>query len=1178
MTSTPRTEAPVLDLAGPLPAGRFAIEASAGTGKTFSLTSLVARHVAEEGLRAGELLMVTFTRAAARDMRHRTRLQVRALARHVQSFLEDGGDVGEPWMGPVVVGDRNTVQLRLDRLEAFLASYDEATVTTIHGFFQIVLGRVGLRGPLHDDVSLVEDPSDLVRQVVSDLLVGALVDDPAMFDDGERDEPLKISTIEKEMTSAVTTVLGNLDSTIEPQVTAADHEAPLASLPVEKRWAVIVERAVRMIQERLERSDQLGFDGLITAVRDLLNGPEGASVVTALRRQFRVVLVDEFQDTDHVQWDVLSRLFVEGATPGDATALGTVGDPKQAIYRFRGADIEAYRSAVAGVEHLSALDMNFRSNKDLIAAVNRLFDGVRFGAEDIAYRKVRHRPGPDGEGVAGSAALEIRWIPYSEAAGSSHPKSKLTNAHKEAIAAGTLDLWNLNSEDMVDVIYADVAREIGTLIDGTEMIEKSGKSRGIRPGDIAVLVPSHQHAERMFHVLATAGIPAVRYRTQSVFETRAAQDWQILLEALAQPTRAALVRACMVSAFGTHTLEELISWDEDEAALRVGQWQQDCQSWAERLQREGVSALYHHLRASHGMEARLVPGLGGERLLTDLDHIAEALSGLGRGATAADVRRELTALRLDSKRVDEYQRRIESDEAAVHLATVHFSKGLEFPIVFLPTMFKVTSGGDPWVYNVDGRRFVDVAHKVTWTNGSETSKDRQERAQLADLGDEMRKLYVAATRAEQKLIVHWTQVRGSFSSALGRVLLGRDEHGDVVLDPRSQAPQETKPKSNAEIAAALAHIADGVSSIEVVEIEPEEAPLPRRESSAMSAADPAAATFDRTAALQRFAWRKWSYSRLVRHRHGRDGDDATDGAVGADEEVQGSADDENRVPAPAEATTVSPGIEFPDHLQGTRFGSLIHGLLEELDPAAEDFTDRLALALRSRRRTLPGDAPSRLVTALGAVVRSPLGPPFEDRTLATIAASDRLAEAKFELRLPQESTVGLSDIGAMLLAHLAEDDPVRPYGHDLVGEAKDTRIAGSLYGEIDAVFRVRTSDGSTRYIVSDYKTNLLHSKDAARPLDHYSPRRLIEAMRKGDYVLQALLYSVALHRYLQLRLPEYDPNVHYGGISYLFVRGMVGPGVPRDERGEPYGVFNWRPPVTLIEALDERFSSGKAAQ
>lgn len=1171
MTPTTRPEAPILDLAGPLPMGRFAIEASAGTGKTFSLTSLVARHVAEEGLRAEELLMVTFTRAAARDMRHRTRIQVRALARFLRSHLEEGGEGGEPWMIPAVAGDRSDVQLRLSRLEKFLASYDETTVTTIHGFFQLVLGRVGLRGPLHDDVSLVEDPSDLIRQVVSDLLVGALMDDPAMFDDAERDAPLKISTVESEMIAAVSAVLGNLDSTIEPRVSAEDREVPLAALPVEKRWAVVVERAVHLIQERLERSDQLGFDGLITAVRDLLNGPEGGTVAEALRRRFRVVLVDEFQDTDHVQWEVLSRLFETDAESEARTALGTVGDPKQAIYRFRGADIEAYRSAVDGVEQLSALDMNFRSNKNLIEAVNRLFEGVRFGAEDIAYRRVRHRPGPDGEGVTGSPALEIRWIPYSEAAGSSHPKTGLNKAKREALAAGTLDLWNLNAEDMVDVIYADVAREIGTLIDGTELIDKSGKSRPVRPGDIAVLVPAHKHAERLYHVLATAGIPAVRYRTQSVFETRAAQDWQILLEALCQPTRASLVRACMVSAFGTHTMEELISWDEEEAAKRVGQWQQDCLSWAEHLQRKGVSALYHHLRASHGMEARLVPQPGGERLLTDLDHIAEALSSLGRSATAADVRRELMALRLDSKRVDEFQRRIESDEEAVHLATVHFSKGLEFPIVFLPTMFKATSNDGPLVYNVDGQRFVDVAHKVTWSDGTASSDDRKNRAKVADIGDEMRKLYVAATRAEQKLIVHWTQVRNSFSSALGRVLLGRDEHGRVVIDPRSEAPRKPESNSNAEIGSALANIAAGVSSIEVVVIEPEEVTTQPRNSTTVSADDLGVATFDRTSAVQRFAWRKWSYSRLVRDRHGGEGDAAEDGAVGNDENPQGEGDERNRALSASRLVTVSPGIEFPDHLQGTRFGSLIHGLLEGLDPSAEDFGDRLERALRTRRRTLSEEAASRLVTALGAVVRSPLGSLFEDRTLAAIPAADRLAEAKFELRLPQESNVGLSEIGALLLTHLEADDPVRPYGDDLVKESKDTRIAGSLYGEMDAVFRVRSSDGVMRYIVSDYKTNLLHPKDAARPLDHYGPRKLAEAMRKGDYVLQALLYSVALHRYLNMRLPEYDPGIHYGGISYLFLRGMVGPGVPRDERGEPYGVFNWRPPVTLLEALDDRF-------
>lgn len=1179
---TGRRELPTLQLNGPLPTGRFAIEASAGTGKTFSLTSIVARHVAEGGLRADQLLMVTFTRAAARDMRHRTRLQVRALAMALTSRLDPTADEiePEPWM--VITEDPAENRVRLERLEAFLAAYDEATITTIHGFLQIVLGRVGLRGPVHPDVSLVEDPSDLIRQVVSDLLVGALALDPSLFDDGERPDPLKVSTIEKGVVSGVKTVLGNLDSIIEPRVTPLDHDAALSTLPVEKRWAVLVDRAVTEVRQRLETSDQLGFDGLVTAVRDLLDGPGGSAVADAVRHQFRVVLVDEFQDTDQVQWEILSRFFLpEAEAEGGSVAsgaFGTVGDPKQAIYRFRGADIEAYRHAVSDVEQLSALDTNFRSNAELITALNSLFDGVQFGAEDIVYRPVHSRPGPKGEGVIGSPALEIRWIPYSEAAGSGHP-ARLNNAQKLALESGTLDLWKLNSEDMVDVIYNDVAHEIATLIGGTMMIDRSGEPRSVEPGDIAVLVPSHKHAERMFQVLSVAGIPAVRYRTQNVFESRAAQDWQILLDALCQPTRASLVRACMVSAFGEFTIEDLVDWDDDVAATMVGHWQQECAQLAVRLQREGVAGLHHFLRSRHRLESRLVPRPGGERLLTDLDHIAEALAGrpgLRRGATAADVRRELTALRSDSRQVDEYQRRIESDDAAVHLATIHFSKGLEFPIVFLPTMFKTNSMNDAYVYNEDGERHVDVAHKVQWSDGKLSSEDRKQQAQAADLGDEMRKLYVAATRAEQKLIIHWTQVRGSFTSALGRVLLGRDEDGNIVNDSESHAPRENKAITNAAIAANLDHLRKAAPSLDVTTVDPHTSAVRRVVSPTESVGELSVAEFERTTPLQRFGWRKWSYSRMSRHLHNREADDATDAAPGSDEDRRGQDDDERfgagSVPG---GGAVAAGIEFPDHLSGTRFGSMVHGMLERLDPSAEGFQRELARLVGARGRTLSEDSATRLVSALVAAAETPIGGVFGDRSLAMIPGGDRLTEVKFELRLPQDHAIGLDEIGTLMMDHLAPDDPFLAYGRSLTTATPVTHIAGSLYGEIDAVFRLTDDGGRTQYVVSDYKTNLLHERDDASPLEMYRPKNLVEIMKEGDYVLQALLYSVALHRYLRLRLADYDPERHYGGVAYLFVRGMVGPDVPRDEHGQPYGVLHWKPRSALIEALDRRFAADR---
>lgn len=1187
MSPSPERDLAVLQLDGDLPQGRFAIEASAGTGKTYSLTALVARYVAEWGVRPEQLLMVTFTRVAAADMSHRTRLQVRNLATALRMAVEspepEETEGLDSWMKAVITSDPEENVQRLQRLETFLSSYDETTITTIHGFFQIILSRAGLSGPIHGDVTLVEDFSETVRQVVTDLVIGEFAENPSLLLDESGSERQEKS-VRDELVTAVRTVFSNLGIRIEPECDPSDFDTPLAELPVHKRWAVLVTRAVREVQDRMERSDLLSFDRLISEVLHLIEGPDGAAMATALREQFRVVLVDEFQDTDHMQWRILWRAFGQATENGTNSAFGTVGDPKQAIYRFRGADIEAYRAAVNGVEQSSALTTNFRSSERLIDAVNKVFAGTRFGADDIVYRSVGSRPDTSSEGVIDSPALEIRWAPFSEELGSAVSAGK-NKAEKEAREAGLLDKWNLNTAGAVEAIYADVVREIASLLQGGRLVDKKGTARPIRPGDIAILVPKNSQADRMFTVLSLAGIPAVRYRSQSVFESRAAQDWQILLEALCFPTHSGYVRACMVSAFGDTTIEQMTVRTEEEATSAVQEWQRRCAEWAERLQREGLAALYHHIRSGRGLEPALASRLGGERLLTDLDHIAEVLSrrpNLQRGATAADCRQELTTLRQDGSSIEEYQRRIENDEDAVHVATVHFSKGLEYPIVFLPVMFQSGKAQQPWVYNMDGQRCVDVAHKVSWTGPDENStpKFREELSARADLGDAMRKLYVAATRAELKLVVYWTGVTGASKSALGRVLFGRDADGAIEIDPERDVPIVRDVRSNATVESELRRLAGPGLSMEIIAIEPTtEIPMGLW-SPTLDSVTVGEARLTRSEPLARQTWRKWSYSSLVAGRHEGWSGRHDDRRPGADEPNEAGENDSIESPDSSGGGGTSaeslPLILFPDASKGNYFGSMVHTLFERLDPSHPEFESHLAVELSRHTWTWPEELVPDLTEALVQATRTPLGPIFGDRSLSMIPARDRLAEAKFDLRLPHTDSIDLRRILDLLEHHLPEGDPFRTYGN--LWTKSTPKISGSLYGEIDAVFRVVGTDGTPSFIVSDYKTNLLHggrgleTLPVDRALSRYSPDHLVRAMESNDYVVQALLYSVALHRYLGMRMPAYDPERHLGGVAYLFLRGMIGPETPRSSTGQPYGVFTWRPPVALIAAVDDLFA------
>jgi exodeoxyribonuclease V beta subunit len=274
----------------------------------------------------------------------------------------------------------------------------------------------------------------------------------------------------------------------------------------------------------------------------------------------------------------------------------------------------------------------------------------------------------------------------------------------------------------------------------------------------------------------------------------------------------------------------------------------------------------------------------------------------------------------------------------------------------------------------------------------------------------------------------------------------------------------------------------------------------------------------------------------------------------------------------------SPMAELPT---GAKFGTLVHAVLETTDPLAADLGTELESHIRMHSVWWPVDAaPEALAEALIPMHDTPLGPLADGLTLRQIGLRDRLRELDFEFPLAGgdlRATVPeilLADMGALLREHLPADDALSPYADRLMGRALGSQaLRGYLTGSVDAVLRI--PDGANRYLVVDYKTNWLG--DAERPLTSadYARPRLIEAMLHSDYPLQALLYSVVLHRFLRWRVADYDPGRHLGGVLYLFVRGMCGAGTPAID-GHPAGVFSWRPPASLVAALSDLLDAGRA--
>ena len=762
------------------------------------------------------------------------------------------------------------------------------------------------------------------------------------------------------------------------------------------------------------------------------------------------------------------------------------------------------------------------------------------------------------------------------------------------------------------LVVNDVVCRIAHLLDhNTITTPKVGHpeiTRRVLPGDIAVLVPSHAEAHNVASALRRSGIPAVRTRTGSVLATPAVTQWRLLLTAIARPHQASAARAAAMGWFLATDPTELCG---DQADTVLAQLQERIASMADRLNRFGLPAFYHEQKSSGTLVHTVLSAADGDRHLTDLDHIAEFLSASLHDNSCEPTRvlRVLDEMiATDNDLSDATMRRIESDAKAIQITTIHSAKGLEYPIVLVPFGFKARPNSrKPFSFtDPAGFRMLDIAPAVAWDDGLLDPNDattvqhqesRKRKAQVDTDGDALRLLYVALTRAEHRLEVWWAATQGATASALGRVLLDRTGDGPVENSQPSwklgtrggvsfvDPPFVGTTPDNA--IAQIHHLADTSNGAIAVHELADALVAPSWSGRTTSATD-ALSTASRRgrAALADHAWKRWSFTRLSGLIDART--DATDAEQASDEPVRGGADEPttafNSEPAliPASKEPDSTGgivAHLADVKAGTAFGTFVHAVLEDIDFTSSELSEDLRALVRShaQREGLRLDS-TPVVDGLVAALRTPLGPLFDQCCLSDFAPHDRLAELTFDMPLggglaSTQCRLPARSIADILLSTLPADDAMRPFATQLATDSASIHIAGWMNGSIDAVVRVPHGN-DYRFMVIDYKTNRLHQPGSLRPVDAYHPSLLVHAMNEHRYPLQALLYSVAVHRYLRWRLgAAYDPEAHLGGIGYLFVRGMVGPNTPT-VGGVAHGVFSWRPPTDAICALDELFATG----
>ncbi|WP_421681036.1 exodeoxyribonuclease V subunit beta [Stenotrophomonas bentonitica] len=1191
-------------LALPLDGVRL-IEASAGTGKTFTLATLFTRLVVEKGWRIGQILAVTFTDAATQELRKRIRERL-ALAAQLVERVPTDQDTPDVALTRVILqrqlalGEETPAALAR-RLQTAADEIDLASIFTIHGFCTRVLREHALEsGHTFDPPTLLPSERELHEELAADLwrvhandpatvdaltwlwsspeaLAGDLstlikplpllparptrtFDDPApqlrltaaalaeaiqthvedaqaqiavAFDrkvfDGRRAKRPSFDKAFGELLAGRSAQhwprgdKSHLGKLLPVQLLAfckdgMEGQCPASPLfdalqawwhAADAREQWLRQQATAFLHDlrdearaRLAELKRIGrvqtYDDLIDGVADALEGPHRATLVQQLRAQYAIALVDEFQDTDDRQWGIFQRVFGDSEETRDAglaPALFLIGDPKQAIYGFRGGDIHTYLKAKRQADAAPALDRNFRSRPAVLHAIEALYANAgerAFLEADIAFEPVH----------PGSTRMDADFLRDGL------PAPGLTVRVLHNTEGGDLKA-DPSRQQASDACVAAIHQILSEARQGRALL----RDVPVQPGDIAVLVRSHKEATRIQQALGAVGIPAVAAGKQSLYATPEAHDLRLLLLALLQPADEGRLRAALSTVLLGEDAEAIDALEREGDAQRS--FQVRLLEWRERWQRGGPFAVIADLCAEHA--ERLLGLLDGERRLTNYLQLGELLQqAAGQTLGMHGLLDWLQVQMAHADQNDEQQLlRLESDARRVQIITLHKSKGLEYPLVFLP--FVGIGGGAPnteancTVY-ANGRRELHwkLDKDDSWNAASTRSTQEQD-------AEDARLLYVGLTRAEHALWIAAGDLAGLAKTRLAPMLSDLEAlraHPDIAV---IEGPVEPRP-------AQLAFERDG-------ELPPVRA-LTRR------------VPHD---------WWVYSFTQLAHADAGHDTDAA------ATEVPAPAADEPAGVDLTLEAEQPAVASEESDpRFMGSRFGNVLHDALENTDfaqwggwqagetaPGEEAEVLRASLRAEGYAEEDLDDGVAMLTGLVGQTLTVPLP---EGGALHDLPADARRAEIEFHFAMQPTAVPALL---SLLHAH----GLVR----DRHGFGTRRRLEGLMTGKIDLTY-VRAD----RWYVLDYKSNRLPGYDAAR---------LASAMQHSEYDLQALIYTVALHRWLRFRLgAQYDYARDMGGIRYLFCRGLDA------RRDDSPGLYAHRFDPALVDALDALFAGGEHAQ
>lgn len=1103
------------------------IEASAGTGKTYSIAILVLRLILEKRLSIKEILMVTFTIAAVAELEERVRLFIRNAYKVSLGEAIENSNITTLVQNTISQSSAQEIQEHLKEAVLFL---DETSVLTIHSFCQQALTEFAFETSqlfgsetLLDNSSVIQDevnkfwrenvtsiPTELLRylidtglkresikEVMKEHLNGKTYvnyEKDKSYSFCEKDHEKIIAELkqlkeeEEKLQRAMFTYILNNEKRIRAESEANIHarkakfhlyKTPeqlvkdivakkdsayiknlfaeilihcddckkVSDVLQEKKQQVINDincQAINSISAGLEeykqRNNLLSFDDMIINLHKALTAKNNLKLVDALQHKYKAVFVDEFQDTDKLQYEIFQKAF------GTNTILFYIGDPKQSIYAFRKADIYTYFKAKEEVRHLYTMNRNFRSAENLIHAMNVFFqphpgfDTFNFknAPEAISYREVQS-PEPNTKGSLIKEGLEVVPITITVVA-------QKKEVH-QAVASQIIDL----------------------LSNPGYIINKDGREMNITPSDIGVLVRTGGQAKEVKSILSRHGIPAVTIDDAKVLESAEAKLLLYLLEAIIDTSRASINKA-LLSAFTGYSKQQILQLD-DEITIALFRkyrivWQED-----------GVYSALMDFVADFNVRKVLLNANteSGERIISNLFQLIEMVHKVQTNKQFSPIelagwlRRGIEGMEMEG---DEYEQRVESDEESVNIITIHRSKGLEYKIVFAPFLDFVDNSNIIY-YNYRH----PVTGEYVFLEKDKRDTEQMEWIQHQNEQENRRLVYVALTRAVYKCYVHHCTINYYKDSTLSQFVNALNSADEKLIKKEDAPPYDQMYRYRKD---------EGYHPV-------------KRET-------------DVRFGLQHNNWTKMSYTMLAQK---------------------------------GEAISRPPGKNYPGQYdqfifiqlpRGSKTGNLLHQIFEQVH-FLEDHHWKYVIE-ESLKQHMPKHR-EQYAPMLSEMLRHTYNAPIHVNghmfRLSEVLYENRIHEFEFDFPVPEYNPAELNQL---------TDGGVE------VRVSWDKPLEGILNGKLDLFFECRG-----RYYILDWKSNYLGDT-----LNDYSAEALALAMNENNYHLQYLIYTLAAKKYLQSRLRHFQYEQHFGGVIYLFIRGV--------RSSSNTGIYVNRPTLQQLDLLE----------